>query len=314
MKNKNYSKTEEFIFSSHPEAHRLRRKEILKKYPHIKQLFGREPKTKYLAFVLVLIQLCLASYAQTLNWVGWGVLLYVFGAILSHSIYTAIHELTHHLGFDSKILSRLFSILINLPLGIPMAVSFEKYHFIHHRFMGDPIRDVDIPFPLEAKLFSSRLGKLIWLVLQPFTYSLRPLVKYPQKINSWEWLNIVVQLVFNASIVYFLGWGCLLFLLLSSLLAMSFHPVAAHAIAEHYVVHAQQETYSYYGPWNYILFNVGHHVEHHDFPNIPWSRIARLKKIAPEYYDVLYAHKSWTGLMIRFVLSAKINLFSRVIR
>ena len=95
---------------------------------------------------------------------------------------------------------------------------------------------------------------------------------------------------------------------------MSFHPVAAHAIAEHYVVHEQQETYSYYGPWNWILFNVGHHVEHHDFPNIPWSRIRKLKKIAPEYYETLYAHKSWTGLLIRFVVSGKINLFSRVVR
>ncbi len=314
MMNNKRPVTNEFIHTSSPEAHSLRRKEILEKYPQIKQLFGRETKTKYLAFLLVVAQLSLAIFAQTLNWFWWSVLMYVFGATLSHSLYTSIHELTHHLGFKSKIMSRCFSIFVNLPLAIPMAMGFEKYHFIHHRSMGDPIRDVDIPFPLEAKLFSSRMGKIIWLVIQPFTYAIRPLIKYPLKLTSWELLNIVVQLLFDALLIYFLGWGVLLFLLLSSLLAMSFHPVAAHAIAEHYVVHEQQETYSYYGPWNWILFNVGHHVEHHDFPNIPWSRIRKLKKIAPEYYETLYAHKSWTGLLIRFVVSGKINLFSRVVR
>lgn len=303
-----------FIFTARPESHSQRRKEILEKYPQVKQLFGCESKTKYLAFLLFVMQLVLVRYAQTLNWAWWCLLLYVVGAILSHSLYTAIHELTHHLGFKSKTLSRWFSIFVNLPLAIPMAMGFEKYHFIHHRFMGDPVRDVDIPFPFEAKLFSSRIGKFIWLILQPFTYAIRPLVKYPLKLTYWEWVNIVVQFVFNLIIVYYLGWGGLLFLLLSSLLAMSFHPVAAHAIAEHYVVHEQQETYSYYGPWNWILFNVGHHVEHHDFPNIPWSRIRKLKKIAPEYYETLYIHKSWTGLLFRFVVSGKINLFSRVVR
>jgi len=76
------------------------------------------------------------------------------------------------------------------------------------------------------------------------------------------------------------------------------------------------ETYSYYGPLNYLTFNVGYHNEHHDFPQIPGSKLHLLHRIAPEFYEEVIetAHKSWVACMIRFVTDPTITPFARVIR
>jgi sphingolipid delta-4 desaturase len=300
-----------FIYVNRPDVHRERRKALLSKYPEIKNLFGHEPKTKYIAFSLALLELILAFIGISLPFFWWFILLYVLGATLNHALFTAIHEVTHNLAFRSK---RLFALLINLPLGIPAAMSFEKYHQLHHRFLGDPKKDGDIPLIAEAQSFNSRKGKLFWLLIQPLTYSLRPIVKWPQKMSSWEGANIMLQILFDGLVFYLWGWNFLAFLILSTLIGMSIHPMASHFIAEHYVAHQEQETYSYYGPLNYFTFNFGHHVEHHDFPGIPWSKTAQLRIIAPEYYDHLYIHTSWIGFVKEFICSKKINLFSRVTR
>ena len=82
---------------------------------------------------------------------------------------------------------------------------------------------------------------------------------------------------------------------------MGLHPMAGHFIAEHYTFNRGQETYSYYGILNWFSFNVGYHNEHHDFPFIAGANLPRLRLIAPEFYDGLPYHSSWTDVVLQYI-------------
>ena len=118
--------------------------------------------------------------------------------------------------------------------------------------------DVDLPTSLEGRLFRSRPGKFLWLLLQPLFYSCRPLITNPKKLGMWEYINVGIVLTSDLLILHFCGIRGLLYLLLGTLLGMGLHPVAGHFVAEHYVLNPGFETVSYYGPLNWVTFNVGY--------------------------------------------------------
>ena len=100
-------------------------------------------------------------------------------------------------------------------------------------------------------------------------------------------------------------------------LAGGLHPCAGHFISEHYVfphLDQKQETYSYYGPLNWLTWNVGYHNEHHDFCNVPWSRLPALKRAAPEFYDNLAVCDSWIGVIWDYIMRDEVGPYNRVKR
>ena len=117
-----------------------------------------------------------------------------------------------------------------------------------------------------------------------------------------------------APLIYFFGAKAFIYLILSSLFSVGLHPLGARWIQEHYVVKDNQETYSYYGPLNKLALNVGYHNEHHDFMYVSWRNLPKVKRLAPEFYDSLHSHNSWTSLLLLFLKNPEINLFSRVVR
>ncbi len=90
--------------------------------------------------------------------------------------------------------------------------------------------------------------------------------------------------------------------------------MGARWIQEHFTLDSDQETFSYYGPLNYVSLNVGHHNEHHDLPSIPWNNLPKLRAMAPEFYDTLKFHTSWTRLLFQFLFDPRYTVFSRVER
>ncbi|XP_045121243.1 sphingolipid delta(4)-desaturase DES1-like [Portunus trituberculatus] len=306
----------DFEWSYTAEPHASRRKEILKKHPEIKELFGNDSNLKWWVLGLVSFQLLSLFVVKDLPWLWVFLLAYCIGGTINHSLMLAIHEISHNLAFGhSKPLSnRFLGIFANLPIALPFSVSFKGYHLEHHKFQGDEKLDTDIPTSLEARLFCTTFGKLIWMSLQPLFYALRPVITYPKTPTLLEIVNNIIQLTCNFLVFYYFGGKGIFYLAGGSLLAMGLHPVAGHFISEHYMFHKGFETYSYYGPLNYVTFNVGYHNEHHDFPYVPGSRLPKVREMAPEYYDHLPRHESWVKVIYDFITDPAIGPYARIKR
>ena len=289
---------------------------VLEKYPEIKKLMGPDPHFKYIVTAMVVFQVVSCYYICQLSY-PWIILIsYFLGGVINHSLTLAIHDISHNVVFGNyyPLSNRLFGMFANLPIGVPISIAFKKYHIEHHRYLGVDFYDVDLSTDWEGRFFCSTPRKLLWLFLQPLFYAIRPSIVRPKPPTKLEILNYAVQFVFDACIYYFIGVKGLVYFIAGTILCMGLHPMTAHFIAEHYMFDRGYETYSYYGPWNYLTFNVGYHMEHHDFPYIPGSRLPEVKRIAAEFYDNLPQHKSWFSVLWRFLFHHDIGPYCRTKR
>lgn len=313
-----------FFRSDESEPHAKRKLEILKKHPEIKKLFGHEPRTKYCVVAVVALQTAVAAYTREWSWPAWLAVIYVVGATANHNLFLAIHELAHNLGAKTPAQNKLIAMVANMPITIAYCVTFKPYHMEHHRYQGEDDVDTDIPTALEAWLVTScatgkvdhAVRKFVFMFFQILGYALRPMFVKPDLVpkDGWIVLNWAVVLSYDAVVLSMFGRNALAYLLLSTFFAGSIHPTAGHFIAEHYVMEGKTETYSYYGPLNVLAYNVGYHNEHHDFPNVAWSNLPRVRELAPEFYDHLPQCDSWPGTILRYIFDDNISPFSRVKR
>jgi sphingolipid delta-4 desaturase len=310
------SSPKDFMHTREGVPHHERIKTIMKAHPEIRELIGRNPQSFLYIAGLVTVQISLAFLLR--NQPIWLILLvaYFIGAFINHGMFVLIHDASHDLIFKKRIWNTLSLILADLANVVPSSITFRRYHIKHHSFQGVYDMDADLPNRWEARLFgNSALGKAVWMFFFPIFQSLRPPRLKDIKFNSiWTWVNVAVVFSFNAVVWVFFGPKALLFLGASLVFSVGLHPLGARWIQEHYIISYPQETYSYYGPLNKLAFNVGYHNEHHDFPSIPWNRLPDVKKAAPEFYDNLVSHKSWTKLMFRWIFDPELTLFSRMER
>jgi len=312
---KEYGPDVDFTWKCDEEPHRSRRMEILRKHPEIKQLYGHEWKTKYIVAATVGLQTFLAVAMRDKSWPVFLIVAYVVGATCNHSLFLAIHEWSHNLGFKKPVDNQIGSMFANLPIGLPYSASFKPYHMDHHRNQGVHGLDTDIPAPIEADLIRNRTCmKALYMLTQLMFYAIRPSLIKPLKVTNMLVANVILQVGYDVALVYCFGWSSLMYLWISTVMCGSYHPTAGHFLSEHLEMVEGIETYSYYGPLNYVCYNVGYHNEHHDFPFVPWSRLPLVTEIAKEYYDPLPKCDSWVGIIYQYVTNPKIGAYSRVKR
>ncbi len=306
----------DFLYTDSVEPHRARTKEILSKYPEVRELVGRNPFTFAIIILVVGLQLTIAYFLRRQPL--WEALLAAFlvGAFANHTLYVLIHEAAHNLIFKKRAWNMIAGIIADIPNLVPGSVSFRTYHLKHHSHQGDYFLDADLPYVGEAKFFGrSCFGKMLWELLFPFIQAIRPLrLRGIEFMNFWTMVNWIVIFSIDALIVIYFGPVALLYLLFSLFFSIGLHPLGARWIQEHFLVAPPQETYSYYGPLNKIALNVGYHNEHHDFQSVPWNKLPAIKQTAPEFYENLYYHTSWSKLWLKFLFVPKLTLFSRMVR
>lgn len=315
----------DFLWSTEEEPHACRKAAILKAHPEITKLMGPEWRTKYIVLATVALQAGMAWLTLEWQWPAYLAAAYVIGGTANHSLFLGNHELSHNLGAKRPWVNKLIAMMCNMPIGIPYVITFKPYHMEHHRYQGHAGIDTDIPCGLECYVITDTafgyvdhtLRKALFMFCQIFAYALRPMLVKPDLVPTQDpflALNWVVQVVFDVTMMYFCGYKVMLYFLLSTFFAGSIHPTAGHFLAEHYVMDGKTETYSYYGPLNMLTYNVGYHNEHHDFPNIAWSNLPKVREVAPEFYNHLPQCKSWTGVIMRYIFDNSISPYSRVSR
>jgi sphingolipid delta-4 desaturase len=308
-----------FTQSGSPPPHAKRAKLILAAHPNVREQFGRDPWSALWTVLLVAFQVGMGIGLALFEAPWWTIVIaaYVFGAFANHALFVLIHDYTHNVVFKTANANRLGSIFANIAIVFPAAIGFRNYHLLHHKYLDIPGLDADLPSPREARwVGNSWWRKTIWLgmfwavqgLLRPST------VKSVRTIDGWVVINTIAMIAAMAPIVWFFGWWPVAYLFISTMFSLGLHPVGARWIQEHYVFKDGQETYSYYGPLNKLSFNMGYHNEHHDFPHVPWSRLPAVRAAAPEFYDHLYQHRSWTKLLFHVLFSSKFRPHNRIVR
>lgn len=301
--------------------HPPRRRAILNAHPEVAGLIGHDWRTAAITLAVVAGQTLLAA---SLGWLGlsywWAALLAAFciGAFANHAMFVVIHDASHNCVLKSNSMNKWVAILADLPNTFPTAMGFRCYHMKHHSHLGDYDYDADLPSHWEARLFgNSAFGKAAWMFLFPVLQLVRlhRLRGTVPMWSRWTFINGGCVFLYDLLVLACFGPNALIYLFASFWFSVGgLHPLGARWVQEHFTSDPAQETFDYYGPLNLVALNIGYHNEHHDFPDVPWSRLPQLKQMAPEFYVDLKTHKSWFRLLFKFIFDPRFTLYTRVDR
>jgi sphingolipid delta-4 desaturase len=304
-----------YVLTDGPIPHLGRAREIIKGHPEVKELFRPYPLSALYVVLLSAFQVAVAYLLRDAGLLWVMLAAYCVGAFASHALFVLIHDASHNLILKGTRANRLVGVLCNVGQGFPSAMSFRTYHLLHHWHLDEYDYDADLAFHWEAKLVgNSPFRKALWLLLFAAIEVVRPLRIRGQFTDAWMVGNVIFVVAVDALIWSFCGTSGLVYVLCSTFFGIGLHPLGARWIQEHYTFIEGQETYSYYGILNRLAFNIGYHNEHHDLVKVPWVHLPKVKRMAPEFYDHLHAHRSLTRVLLQWLFNPQLDLYTRITR
>jgi sphingolipid 4-desaturase/C4-monooxygenase len=305
----------DYLVSDDPSPHVRRARDLIKRHPAVRELFGPYPLSALCVAAVVAFQLVVAYFLRDAHWLLVIAAAYLVGAFASHALFVLIHDASHNLILEDTRANRVIGILCNVGQGFPSAMSFRTYHLLHHWHLDEYDYDADLAFRWEARFVgTSPLRKALWLLVFAGIEVIRPLRIRGQFADPWLVVNVIAIAATDYLVWQWCGVAGLAYVLLSTFVGIGLHPLGARWIQEHYTFVEGQETYSYYGILNRLAFNIGYHNEHHDLVRVPWVYLPKVKKLAPEFYDHLYAHRSLTRVLLQWIFDPQLDLFTRITR
>ncbi len=72
---------------------------------------------------------------------------------------------------------------------------------------------------------------MFYIIAQPLLYAVRPLLRVPKPVTLLEAVNLLIEVVFDLTIMYFLGRKSFVYLLFGTVLGLGLHPISGHFIS-----------------------------------------------------------------------------------
>lgn len=323
--------------------HRERARAIVRKYPEVKKLFGNYPPTAFFCVAVAGLQLALAAACGFGPWWLMILVAYLIGTPLNISLFQLAHECDHGLVFKKNSWNRYLFTITSLPMFLWGHHTWWVEHLVHHNDMGAKKDFITrrrsfflltrsksplfLPFSLLmiiTQALRSTFGLVVYVVtsllrgrLKPTRFTLSVLADehlvsgYEKEgFPRWAVMYPLMSLLMTVTLFVFCGWQAVAYLVLCAMFFTGFlHPFGLGAvlgISHFHTCRQYQPTASHYGRLlNLVTFNAGLHTEHHDIMGIPWFRLWKLRKLAPEFYDDLETIRSYTMLGLYFVFTPR---------
>lgn len=295
------------------------RREVLAAHPELSSLNGPDWRTALAALGLLAVQLGMAWAVSRTNF--WIVFLAAFfvGQFVYHSAATLVHESAHRLVFRNPKMKLAFDLVLEGVLTTFSRQLFYQHNHItsHHPHLGEYASDYE--HEDECRVAARTLYReqnprrqrwvsaiLLVVNLLPYGFALDQIIMHrvmaratKLKRNDYARETGATKPSKGEQVLFFLlslgvyvglflafgvyGW---LYYFWSLSLVMGRWGITSRGqfLAEHPVEDDNVPTRSSYWWGNRIFFNTGYHFEHHSFPNVPWTRLPKLKQAAPDVF------------------------------
>jgi len=147
-----------------------------------KYLINDKPYSIILTLILVPLAMAIIYFVKDASWPVFLATVYILGGTVNHTLHVLIHDFTHWAGHPNMTVCKIFAILCNIPMGVPSAISFGKFHADHHNFLGEHGKDPDLPFMEESEHIRKKFGKFIFFLTISIIYAFRPLLFFKKEM------------------------------------------------------------------------------------------------------------------------------------